>query len=108
MTRRGLCSATGEGEPHFRDLRVELADNGVFANSTIRICPGRYYADASLFINIAMILHVFDISPPLDKDGKAMTVNPQMTNGLLSCVMTPQVWRYLQITHTKLAVRQVS
>ena len=85
-----------------------MADNGVLANFTVRICPGRYYADASLFINIAMLLHVFDISPPLDKDGKAMNINSQMTNGLLSCVMTSQVWRYLQITHTKLAVRQVS
>ena len=50
-----------------------MADNGVLANSTIRICPGRYYADASLFINIAMILHVFDISPPLDKVPRAGT-----------------------------------
>ena len=69
-------------------MRVELADDAMPANLTIRLCPGRYYADASLFINVAMVLHVFDISPPLDKDGKAMNVNPQMTNGLLSCVMT--------------------
>ena len=65
-----------------------LADGGVLANLTIRLCPGRYYADASLFINVAMVLHVFDISPPLDKDGKGMNINSQMTNGLLSCVMT--------------------
>ena len=88
MTRRGLCLATGEGGLQVRYLRVGLADGGVLANLTIRLCPGRYYADASLFINVAMVLHVFDISPPLDKDGKAMNINPQMTNGLLSCVMT--------------------
>ncbi|KAI0629111.1 cytochrome P450 [Trametes polyzona] len=34
-----------------------------------RICPGLHLVDISLFITFASILHVFRISPPLDKDG---------------------------------------
>ncbi|KAI0712496.1 CyP450 monooxygenase [Earliella scabrosa] len=61
-----------------------------------RICPGRYYADASLFVNVAMVLHVFGISPPLDKDGREIKIEPKMTNGILSypvdcrCTVTPR------------------
>ena len=73
--------ATGEGGLQVRYLRVGLADGGVLANLTIRLCPGRYYADASLFINVAMVLHVFDISPPLGADGKPIKVEYKMTDG---------------------------
>ncbi|KAI0697621.1 cytochrome P450 [Cerioporus squamosus] len=34
-----------------------------------RICPGRYFAQAGLFITVASVLHVFDITPPLDDQG---------------------------------------
>ncbi|OCH88068.1 cytochrome P450 [Obba rivulosa] len=32
-----------------------------------RICPGRHFSDATMFINIASILHVFDISQWFDE-----------------------------------------
>ena len=51
-----------------------------------RICPGRYFADAALFINIASVLHVFDITPPLDDDGNAIHVNVEMSDGFISYV----------------------
>ncbi|GLB44301.1 putative cytochrome p450 [Lyophyllum shimeji] len=35
-----------------------------------RICPGRYLADASLWIAMATILHTLEISKEVDKDGK--------------------------------------
>ncbi|KAJ3008046.1 hypothetical protein NUW54_g3309 [Trametes sanguinea] len=37
-----------------------------------RICPGRHFAEAGLFIAIAsvLLLHVFEIVPPLDEDGR--------------------------------------
>ncbi len=41
-----------------------------------RICPGRHLSDGSLFITIASILSAFNISPPLDKDGKPMDIQP--------------------------------
>ena len=57
-----------------------------FQPSTIffRICPGRHFAEASLFINIARVLHVFVISPPLDERGEVIRVEPKMKDGILS------------------------
>ena len=49
-----------------------------------RVCPGRHFADDSLFINIALVLHVFSITPPLDESGKAIAIEPRMTNGFVS------------------------
>ncbi|KAH9924289.1 CyP450 monooxygenase [Epithele typhae] len=64
-----------------------------------RICPGKHFADASLFINMATVLHVFDISPPPDEDGKPVRIEPRMTNGIMSypedcrCTVTPRSQR---------------
>ncbi|OCH93695.1 CyP450 monooxygenase [Obba rivulosa] len=49
-----------------------------------RICPGRHFSDMSLFINVACILHVFDITPVLDARGDPRTPEPEMTTGFLS------------------------
>ena len=43
-----------------------------------RICPGRHYALESAFLMIASILHVFDIKPPVDKDGTPLKVDPHI------------------------------
>ncbi|KAJ8463003.1 hypothetical protein ONZ51_g10545 [Trametes cubensis] len=48
------------------------------------ICPGRHLAISSLFMNIASILHVFDISLPLDDDGKPISIEYTETHGMLS------------------------
>ncbi|RPD69164.1 cytochrome P450 [Lentinus tigrinus ALCF2SS1-7] len=61
-----------------------------------RICPGRFFAEASLFTVISSILHTFDISAPLDKEGKPMKLNVNMTNGVVSypepfeCIIRPR------------------
>ena len=34
-----------------------------------RVCPGRPFAEASLFIIAASLLHAFEIGPPLDASG---------------------------------------
>lgn len=49
---------------------------------THRTCPGRYFANSSLFINIALILHTLDITPPLDEQGKAIVIEHKMTDTL--------------------------
>ncbi|KAI0767392.1 cytochrome P450 [Fomes fomentarius] len=49
-----------------------------------RICPGRYFAEAAMFINVAAALHVFDISPPLDERGNVIRNVPKMTDGIIS------------------------
>ncbi|EMD36558.1 hypothetical protein CERSUDRAFT_138257 [Gelatoporia subvermispora B] len=35
-----------------------------------RICPGRFFADSTIYINMACILHVFNITPALDEHGQ--------------------------------------
>ncbi|KAI0330737.1 cytochrome P450 [Cubamyces sp. BRFM 1775] len=52
-----------------------------------RICPGRYFADNSLFINIACLLHVFDIKLAVDEHGAAIPVEYSVTSGLASTVV---------------------
>ncbi len=49
-----------------------------------RICPGRHFAEASMFVYVAMVLHVFNIGPPLDADGNPIHIEPKMTNGVVS------------------------
>ncbi|KAI0769932.1 cytochrome P450 [Fomes fomentarius] len=49
-----------------------------------RICPGRYFAEAALFVNMARVLQVFDISPPLDARGDVIRIEPKMKDGILS------------------------
>ena len=53
-------------------------------NRPPRICPGRYFAEAALFLNMARVLHVFDISPPLDERGQVIAIQPKMKDGILS------------------------
>ncbi|KAI9058132.1 cytochrome P450 [Trametes sanguinea] len=61
-----------------------------------RICPGRYFADAGLFILIASVLHVFEILPPLDEHGRPIKLEHVQSHGLLSypekfgCVVKPR------------------
>ncbi|KAJ8463546.1 hypothetical protein ONZ51_g10187 [Trametes cubensis] len=58
----------------------------VMFGSGRRICPGRHFADNSLFINIASLLHVFDIKPAVDERGATIPVKYSMTSGLVSMV----------------------
>ena len=45
-----------------------------------RICPGRHFADASLFLNIASVLHVFDIGPPVNEAGNPIETEVKMSD----------------------------
>ncbi|TFK90517.1 cytochrome P450 [Polyporus arcularius HHB13444] len=49
-----------------------------------RICPGRHFADVALFINVAALLHVFDITPPVDEKGNEIKIEPRMTDCMVS------------------------
>ncbi|OCH93698.1 cytochrome P450 [Obba rivulosa] len=61
-----------------------------------RICPGRYFAELSLFINVTCVLHIFDITPALDTQGKEVKVEPNMTSGFVThpepspCIIKPR------------------
>ncbi|KAK6529943.1 hypothetical protein TWF281_009093 [Arthrobotrys megalospora] len=49
-----------------------------------RICPGRFFADAGLYINIVKSLAAFNIGKAVDKDGKEVDVEAKMKPGILS------------------------
>ncbi|KAI0698607.1 CyP450 monooxygenase [Cytidiella melzeri] len=49
-----------------------------------RICPGRHFAQEHAFLTIASVLHVFDVLPSLDENGKELDPTPQMTTGFVS------------------------
>ncbi|RDX53493.1 cytochrome P450 [Lentinus brumalis] len=68
----------GKPNPDIRDPATILFGFGR------RICPGRYYADATLFLFVASVLHAFCISPPLDGEGKKVRIQPRATAGLVS------------------------
>ena len=51
-----------------------------------RICPGRHFAEMGLFWTIACVVHVFDISMPLDKDAQSIKPELKMSGGWLSYV----------------------
>ncbi|KAI0705578.1 CyP450 monooxygenase [Earliella scabrosa] len=61
-----------------------------------RICPGRHFAEASLFIIVATVLHTLSVSAPLDEHGRPQALQGKMTSGILSypepfeCVIKPR------------------
>ena len=48
-----------------------------------RICAGRHFADASLYIIVASILHSLTIEPPVDEFGRPVRVEPKVTTDVL-------------------------
>lgn len=48
-----------------------------------RICPGQYYAEAVVFINIASILHIFDVSSPQARNGPPVINEMRASDGYL-------------------------
>jgi cytochrome P450 len=49
-----------------------------------RICPGRFFADSSLYLNIAQSLAAFNIKKAVDEDGREIDVNVKPKPGILS------------------------
>ena len=49
-----------------------------------RICPGRHFGLAAVYINVASALHVFKFSPPLDEHGREIKIEPRMVSGFVS------------------------
>ncbi|KDQ59106.1 hypothetical protein JAAARDRAFT_113176, partial [Jaapia argillacea MUCL 33604] len=49
-----------------------------------RMCPGRHFSNSTLFIFVSSVLAVFDITPPLDEQGKPIQLSPDMTSGIVS------------------------
>ncbi|PIL24832.1 cytochrome P450 [Ganoderma sinense ZZ0214-1] len=45
-----------------------------------RICPGRFFADETLQLLYASVLHSFDIKPPLDENGRPKQIEYKVSN----------------------------
>jgi len=71
---RYLPKPEGRGEPH---------PNGPFGFGR-RICPGRFVADASMWIAVASILATLSISKALDESGNEITPRVAFTSGITS------------------------
>ncbi|QPG99207.1 hypothetical protein C2857_001197 [Epichloe festucae Fl1] len=49
-----------------------------------RVCPGRHFADDSLFLTISRLLATFDIKVPVDAQGNKVEVKVEATPGLIT------------------------
>ena len=74
-TRVQLYLGLAEGIQCFADI----SSAEVYEPS--RICPGRFFADAGLWLMMACILACFDILPPLDENGKEVMPPAEFTSG---------------------------
>ena len=55
------------------------------------MCPGRHLAKDNAFFMIASVLHVFDVVPGLNENGKELDPAVEMTSGLLSYVLPADI-----------------
>ncbi|KAF5360644.1 hypothetical protein D9756_005134 [Leucocoprinus leucothites] len=83
-------------------LREDLPDPEYVATFGFgrRVCPGAHIARSTLHIAAASLLHLFDIAPELDGDGKPIKVVPQFNQTStvswplpFRCKMTPRAGR---------------
>ncbi|KAI0365462.1 cytochrome P450 [Pilatotrama ljubarskyi] len=54
-----------------------------------RVCPGRFFAEASLFLTVASLLHVFTIAIPEGPGAAEAVRNVRYNSGLVRCVVEP-------------------
>ena len=50
---------------------------------TYRVCPGRYFAESTLFILFASTLSAFEVGPPVGEDGVPVEVKWEATDHLV-------------------------
>ncbi|KAJ3925453.1 MAG: hypothetical protein NXY57DRAFT_907054, partial [Lentinula lateritia] len=48
-----------------------------------RVCPGKHMGLTSFKMNVASLLHSFDITPPLDDNGHVVNLETEYVSGLL-------------------------
>lgn len=49
-----------------------------------RICPGRHAADANVWITVASVLRVYEISRDVDETGEPVLLTPEFSSGITS------------------------
>ncbi|KAG6819668.1 hypothetical protein H0H93_009748 [Arthromyces matolae] len=53
-----------------------------------RLCPGRHFAENSIYSIIVALLAVTKIEPPIDEAGNLLPLSGSMSSGLLSCAFS--------------------
>ena len=61
-------------------------------NRLWRVCPGQHFANNSIYIAVASILSVFDITHSRDHDGKEIPVEAAFKSGFFSWVLRSLTW----------------
>lgn len=72
-------------------------------NITRRICPGRFFAEAGIWLTIASVLAAFDIKPVLDDGGHECIPQARFTSGFTTWVAANNAgyvidWQQIQST----------
>ena len=65
-------------EPHLFCFKFFLGE--------YRVCPGRHFLDASLYMAVSNVLAVYNIKPPTDDEGNDVKLTEEVTGGMLSSV----------------------
>ena len=60
----------------------DIYDNSDEFSSDCRVCPGKGFAEVSMFIFCASMLHTLSFSPPLDEHGKPKELDVYMGSAL--------------------------
>ncbi len=53
----------------------------------VRKCPGRYFADAGVWLALSMIISRFDISKAKDSEGNVITPVAEFESAFVRCVV---------------------
>ncbi|KGO45758.1 Cytochrome P450 [Penicillium expansum] len=72
-----------------------------------RICPGRFLADASLFLTISKSLAVFDIAKSVGEDGKEIDLPDEFSPGIISHPSPFRVQVRPRSKHAEMLIRSV-
>ncbi|EIW55506.1 CyP450 monooxygenase [Trametes versicolor FP-101664 SS1] len=66
-------------------LNPDITDPAVFAfGYGRRVCPGRHFVEASLFLVVSSVLHTLAVSAPLDESGRPVYLEGKVTAGVIS------------------------
>ncbi|KAJ3858311.1 hypothetical protein EV359DRAFT_52343, partial [Lentinula novae-zelandiae] len=70
-----------------------------------RVCPGKHMGLTSFKMNVASLLHSFDITPPLDDNGHVVNLETEYVSGLLNgpvpfeCSIKPRSEKHIALVH---------
>ena len=67
-------------------LIINIFLSEILKQSDGRVCPGRHFAENTLFIAVSSMLHVFKMGRAVGDDGKEVPIPGTFTSGMLWCI----------------------